>query len=164
MSAYPAGPPPPYPGPDGAASGGYPPGYPPAAPTYQEPPKGLQGYSDPTRPGGGYSQTGYAPQPQQYGGGYTHASTTVVVTQPTMAVVQMYREFSVRCQCPHCRAEVQTATYYETGTLTWVLCFVIFVVGCFMGCCLIPFCMDGAKDVVHTCPSCRQQIARYNRM
>ncbi|GFS04664.1 lipopolysaccharide-induced TNF-alpha factor [Elysia marginata] len=130
-------------------------------------------YSDPSVPGAGYSQTGqvpqawsqgYSTQPQQpYTGGYVHGTTTVVVTQPQLAVTQMFRECPVHCICPHCRAEVQTATHYVTGTLAWVLCFVIFIVGG-VCCCFIPFCMDSAKDVVHTCPSCRQQIGRYNRM
>uniref|UniRef100_K1R4U1 Lipopolysaccharide-induced tumor necrosis factor-alpha factor-like protein n=1 Tax=Magallana gigas TaxID=29159 RepID=K1R4U1_MAGGI len=31
-------------------------------------------------------------------------------------------------------------------------------------CCLIPFCVDGCKDVVHSCANCHQTIGRYNRM
>ncbi|RUS80838.1 hypothetical protein EGW08_011393 [Elysia chlorotica] len=170
MSGYPAGPPPPYSGTNDMAGAAYPP----PAPTYSDPSKGysgglppnqpyyawqgygMSGYSDPAMSGGGYSQP--------YGGDYSHSATTVAVTQPTLAVTQMFRELPVRCKCPHCQADVQTGTHYETGTLTWILCAVIFIVGFFCGCCFIPFCIDSAKDVVHTCPSCRQQIGRYNRL
>lgn len=32
------------------------------------------------------------------------------------------------------------------------------------GCCLIPFCIDGCKDTIHTCPNCGQIIVRRNRL
>ncbi|BFZ18094.1 hypothetical protein BsWGS_21133 [Bradybaena similaris] len=114
------------------------------------------GYAYPVQPG--YGQTYGAPQHANY------SNTTTIVTQPTVTVVQVYRESPVRTTCPHCRADVVTATYYETGTFTWVACFVICLFVCWLGCCLFPFCIDGCKDVVHSCPNCRQQIARFNRM
>lgn len=69
----------------------------------------------------GYGQ----PAPtQQY-----HGQTTVVVAQPTMAVVQQFRETPVHTKCPHCQAEIVTATSYETGTFAWIICLVL----CFVG-------------------------------
>ena len=66
-------------------------------------------------------QPGYYAQGQQ--------ATTVVLTQPTIAVVQQYRESPVHTRCPHCQAEVMTGTYYETGTFTWVICLILALVG-----------------------------------
>lgn len=133
-------PPPPYPG-KGPEPGAYP-------PQGQAPPQGYaQPYGQPVQPG--YAQQG---------------QTTVVLAQPAVTVVQQFREAPVHTRCPHCQAEVVTATQYETGTFAWIICLVLCLVGCDLGCCLIPFCVDGCKDVVHTCPNCRHQISRYNRM
>lgn len=61
--------------------------------------------------------------------GYSQQGTTVVVAQPAYTVVQHFRESPVRIKCQFCQADVVTSTYYETGTLTWVACFVIAIVG-----------------------------------
>ncbi|XP_060603756.1 lipopolysaccharide-induced tumor necrosis factor-alpha factor homolog isoform X8 [Ruditapes philippinarum] len=143
--------PPPYPGPD---SKGPPP--PNAAYPQQQPGYGAQ-YGQPAPYPAQY-------QPAQYNTQYGQNTSTVVVTQPAYTVVQHFRESPVRIKCQFCQADVVTSTFYETGTLTWVACFVIAIVGCWIGCCLIPFCMDACKDVVHQCPNCHQQCGRYNRM
>ncbi|CAG5135646.1 unnamed protein product [Candidula unifasciata] len=122
-------------------------------------------------PGNPYPQPGN-PYPPQYmaGPGYPQATqsgysqATTVVVQPTVTVIQVFRESPVHTNCPYCRAEVVTATSFETGTFAWVICCVLWFVGCGLGCCLIPFCLDGCKDVIHSCPNCRQQIARFSRM
>ncbi|KAL8582669.1 hypothetical protein ACOMHN_064579 [Nucella lapillus] len=150
-----SGPPLPYPGAEGA--------YPPPNPGYPgpydakmgaPPPAGQPAYGQPPYGQPAYGQPGYGPSGQ----------TTVVVTQPALAVVQTFRESPVHTRCPHCQAEVVTGTQYETGTFTWIICFILCLVGCDFGCCLIPFCVDGCKDVIHSCPNCRQQVARWSRM
>uniref|UniRef100_A0A158R9D4 LITAF domain-containing protein n=1 Tax=Taenia asiatica TaxID=60517 RepID=A0A158R9D4_TAEAS len=55
--------------------------------------------------------------------------------------------------CPRCQREVLTNVTYESGLLTGAL-----------GCCLIPFCCDCDKDVVHTCPYCKQTLGNYSRL
>nr|ALM25911.1 LPS-induced TNF-alpha factor [Sinohyriopsis schlegelii] len=149
-----SGAPPPYPG--GEKGQG--------APAYGQP--GVPAYGQPGAPA--YGQPAYPQygQPAQYNppGVTLGANTTVVVAQPAVTLIQHFRESPVRMQCPHCRADIVTTTFYETGTLTWVACFVIAVVGFWLGCCLIPFCIDACKDCVHQCPNCRQQLGRYNRM
>lgn len=160
MSNHPASPPPVYSNVDGAAGGAYPP---PPPPAYQGPPKGYSGgpqyYSYQNGPPMGAGQPNQPSYPAQ-----PYPNTTVVMTQPQLTMVQVYRQSPVRCFCPHCRADVMTATHYETGALTWILCLVIFFLGFVFGCCLIPFCIDETKDVVHTCPNCNQVIAHYNRL
>lgn len=167
-----ASPPPPYPG-YSEPSGQNP--YPPPNPAYPagpyDPTKAQQGYNQPGQPAGGYSQpTGGYAQPtggyaQPYGmqTNYSHG-TTVVVAQPAVTVIQTFRDVPVHTNCPHCRAEIVTGTHYESGTFTWLFCCILWFVGCGAGCCLIPFCLDGCKDVIHSCPNCRQQIARFSRL
>ena len=64
---------------------------------------------------------------QQYGQQYGHS--TVVVTQPVVPVVVRFHESPMRMKCTFCHADIVTATYYETGTLTWIACVVL----CFIG-------------------------------
>ncbi|KAK7111449.1 cell death-inducing p53-target protein 1-like [Littorina saxatilis] len=158
----------PPPGQGGYPQGGY--GAPPQG-GYGPPPQG--GYGAPSQAGyppqGGYQGQGVNsayPQPSTPGYGPSNTSThnTVVVTQQPMTVVQTFHEAPVRTLCPHCRADIVTATQYETGTFSWLICVILCLVGCNLGCCLIPFCMDGCQDVIHTCPNCRQQISRWSRM
>lgn len=188
------GPPPPYPGNPGMyptqEKSGYPPpqpcappppGYPtPAA--YPPPPPGTihpQGYGPPPPGYGPPPPSGYGPpppmgQPGMYGpppGMYGPPSgmygpppgQTTVIVQPSVAIAN-FSDNPIQLRCPKCNAEIMTSTHYETGTLSWILCLILCFFGFFMGCCLIPFCIDSAKDVVHTCPNCNQHIGRYNRM
>jgi lipopolysaccharide-induced tumor necrosis factor-alpha factor len=87
--------------------------------------------------------------------------TTVVIARPVMMGLG---EYPVQTTCGHCHASVTTSTMYETGTLTWLVAGILILVGCWLGCCLIPFCVDGCKDVIHSCPNCHQIIGRYKRI
>ncbi|CAD5113777.1 DgyrCDS2945 [Dimorphilus gyrociliatus] len=134
-----------------------------------------QGYSQPAPPmGQSYygspplGQQNYGPPLQGPGQNLTSTTTNVTI-QPgampaTSMIVQHFRESPIRINCNFCKADVVTAINYETGTLTWVAAGVICLLGFVIGCCLVPFCIDGCKDVVHTCPNCRQVVGRYNRM
>ncbi|XP_021350481.1 lipopolysaccharide-induced tumor necrosis factor-alpha factor homolog isoform X2 [Mizuhopecten yessoensis] len=93
---------------------------------------------------------------------------TVIVTTPGFAANTqnrgVYRENPVSMICPFCQAQIVTSTTYVTGTLAWLICGILLLLGFWLGCCLIPFCIDGCKDVVHNCPNCRQQVGKFNRM
>ena len=62
--------------------------------------------------------------------------------------------------CPHCRYTGRTRIEYVSGTFTWLMgCFLCFV----SGCCCIPFMIESAKDVIHSCPRCNSVLGRYDR-
>ena len=64
----------------------------------------------------------------QYSGQYS-GQTAVVVTQPVVPVVQHFRESPVQMTCHFCHANIVTATEYEAGTMTWVACAIICLIG-----------------------------------
>ncbi|KAL4239534.1 cell death-inducing p53 target 1 [Mactra antiquata] len=149
-----------------------PPDYPQAVGAPSAPPAGgfvappQQGYGQGGYPQQNYPQQGYPPQgiPQQ---GYPQQSmgqqTVVITTQPTV-VPQRFRETAVHTRCQYCHADIITATSYETGNFAWLICLILCCFGLDAGCCLIPFCVDTCKDVVHTCPNCQQVLHRWTRM
>ena len=96
------------------AQPGYPPapgGPPQAQPVYPPPPAGPHGPQPP------------APQVMHPTG-----TNTVVITNPTV-LAQTFREVPINMQCPNCRNNIVTAVHYETGTLTWLACIILFLVG-----------------------------------
>ncbi|KAK3097547.1 hypothetical protein FSP39_010662 [Pinctada imbricata] len=125
--------------------------------------------SYPPPPPGYSTATGYSTTPgystaSSYNTTPGYTSTNVVVAQPMATRVMMFREVPVQTTCPACGANILTSTRYESGTLTWVVCLVLAIMGLWLGCCLIPFCINGCKDVIHSCPNCRHTIGKYNRM
>ena len=55
------------------------------------------------------------------------------------------RSSPTRCKCPNCRQEVVSRVDYEPGGLTWLISGILCLFGCWLGCCLIPFCVDDCK-------------------
>ncbi|RWS04558.1 lipopolysaccharide-induced tumor necrosis factor-alpha factor-like protein [Dinothrombium tinctorium] len=66
--------------------------------------------------------------------------------------------------CTHCGESVMTKIRTTSGLLTWFMCIVICLIGCFWGCCLIPFCMKMFKDVEHRCPKCKAFLGIYKKI
>lgn len=67
---------------------------------------------------------------------------------------------SQRAYCPDCHAAFNTLVTDEPGLGTYAICTVIACVGCWYGCCLIPFCLPDFKDKVHSCPRCNKIIGK----
>lgn len=153
--------PPPYQPPQA----GYPPSGPPAYP--QQPGYPPPQSYPPPGPGYGPPPQGYGPPPQGYGPPPSAQTTqTTIIQQPQTVVVgnAMYGEAPVSMVCPYCTATIVTSVQYTPGTLAWLACGGLILVGCWAGCCLIPFCIDGMQDAVHSCPNCRRQLGVFRRM
>ncbi|XP_028267962.1 uncharacterized protein LOC114439948 [Parambassis ranga] len=69
-----------------------------------------------------------------------------------------------RTQCPECREFIMTETSTSTSSVTWLVCFMSVMMGCVAGCCLLPFCMNRFKSVIHRCPKCRTPIHTVKKL
>ena len=54
---------------------------------------------------------------------------TVIQPVSVVAVVQEFRNSPVETICPYCRRQIATAVTFETGTFTWVVALVTFLIG-----------------------------------
>ncbi|XP_067032109.1 lipopolysaccharide-induced tumor necrosis factor-alpha factor homolog [Acropora muricata] len=106
------------------------------------------------------------PQPQPYQCPPQPATTTTIIAQPAQTVFlnMVFGESPVSMVCPHCQTHIITCTTYQDGTLTWLASGALCLLGCWAGCCLIPFCLDGCKDVIHSCPNCHSRLGCFRRM
>ncbi|XP_058891326.1 lipopolysaccharide-induced tumor necrosis factor-alpha factor homolog isoform X2 [Acipenser ruthenus] len=109
---------------------------------------------------GKMNQPPYPGQPMQPPVTNQVVSMQTIVVQPSV----IFRDQAVQMNCPACQQLIVTRLEYTSGTLTWLLCGGIAIVGCLYGCCLIPFCIDGAKDVNHWCPNCNRVIGHHRRL
>ena len=66
-----------------------------------------------------------------------------------------------QCICGNCRTAIVTRVERTSGFLTWLLCLVLILFGCGLGCCFIPFCISDLKNVQHYCPCCNAFISEY---
>ena len=89
------------------------------------------GYPPPQQ--AGYPQQ-YPPQipgyPQE--AAYPSTTTTTVIQQPSTAIIvgpTCFGELPVQMVCSNCQANIVTATDYENGTLTWLACLGLCVIG-----------------------------------
>lgn len=57
----------------------------------------------------------------------------------------LYGDNPIQCICPHCHQTICTRVEKKTALLSWLLCGGILLFGGWLGCCLIPFCIDSLK-------------------
>ncbi|XP_006822651.1 LITAF domain-containing protein-like [Saccoglossus kowalevskii] len=111
----------------------------------------------------------HAAYPQQvYSQSNQSHTSTVVVTQPVVTNLIsgqiIYRDVPIQQQCPSCHQHIVTRMDYEFGLLVWLIAGLICIVGGWLGCCLIPFCIPALQDVTHHCPNCTTYLGRYDRV
>lgn len=131
------------------------------------PPYPAQGMPPPV---GGYQNT--QPPPGYFAGQQVTPVGAVPVQPvgypvgPTTAIIvgARWSEVPQLANCTTCNKQVMTSVAYVPGSMAWLLCFIIVIFGGWLFClCLIPFCMDACKDVVHSCPSCNRNLGIYKR-
>ena len=59
----------------------------------------------------------------------------------------IYENFQGMTRCEH-----------ESGLATWLVCGGCCLFGLWLGCCLIPFCLNDMKDTRHICTNCKKTI------
>ena len=62
--------------------------------------------------------------------------------------------------CATCNQMQTTRVSYEAGLCTWLSCAGLALIGCWLGCCLIPFCVDPCKDSIHNCGKCGSMVGK----
>ncbi|RUS20623.1 hypothetical protein BC937DRAFT_94771 [Endogone sp. FLAS-F59071] len=112
--------------------------------------------------------SGAAPRTQSYG---TYSklpsqdNNPPIVILPAPIPVEHLKDTPAVVVCPHCNQCILTITEAHTGSATWLSALGLFILGATAwGCCLVPFCIPGLKDVIHVCNNCHQAIARYSRL
>ncbi|XP_033630669.1 cell death-inducing p53-target protein 1 homolog [Asterias rubens] len=125
-------------------------------------------------------QEGYPMQPPQQGDYpmnpppvYTAAAQPVPGSVPppvppgyanTLVIRPNFSVLPCTMNCPNCNNLVTTVTHKEIGLMVWLMVGGMILVGLWLGCCLIPFCIDGIKDTVHTCPNCKHTLGKFTHM
>ena len=62
--------------------------------------------------------------------------------------------------CPMCEKRGVTETHKKASVAQYISCLAIFSIGCAVGCCLLPFCIESCKDTVHYCANCKVPLGR----
>jgi len=83
-----------------------------------------------------------------------------IVTRVITRVVTL-GPHSTHMTCPSCSANVNTKVRSTPGVVAWLSGFLIALFGCWLGCCLIPCCIDECMDSHHYCPNCNAYLGRY---
>ncbi|XP_066496900.1 lipopolysaccharide-induced tumor necrosis factor-alpha factor homolog [Tiliqua scincoides] len=83
---------------------------------------------------------------------------------PPVVVAGIFSSHPASTICPCCRQIITTEVVYRVGSLTYAVSCGLCVVGCCLGCCIIPFLTNCCKDVDHYCPNCQYHIYRYKRL
>ncbi|XP_047664090.1 lipopolysaccharide-induced tumor necrosis factor-alpha factor homolog isoform X1 [Tachysurus fulvidraco] len=92
------------------------------------------------------------------------ASPPMVSVQTVYVQPVSFADVPAQTCCPVCSQTVVTRLEHTSGTMAWLVCAGLCIIGCMYGCCLIPFCVDSMKDVTHFCPNCNRAIGSFKRL
>ncbi|VDP13109.1 unnamed protein product [Onchocerca flexuosa] len=63
-------------------------------------------------------------------------------TIPVIVGVPIFGSHSCTMTCPSCNKAIVTETRTHAGLLAFIICGILLLFGCWLGCCLIPFCIN----------------------
>ncbi|KAL6481874.1 hypothetical protein MHYP_G00099540 [Metynnis hypsauchen] len=89
------------------------------------------------------------------------AHPAVAVVSPVVIQPRL-REIPAQLKCMYCQRDIVTVTRFINGALVWTI-FTFLCAFLIWPFCLIPFCVNGCKDVEHSCPYCHNIISVYRR-
>jgi lipopolysaccharide-induced tumor necrosis factor-alpha factor len=69
----------------------------------------------------------------------------------------------VQIECRYCNETMVTRVKPIAGNMTWIFCGALAIFGCWLGCCLIPFCVRDLQDMEHKCSACGSILGIYRR-
>ncbi|XP_063082563.1 lITAF domain-containing protein isoform X1 [Cavia porcellus] len=117
-------------------------------------------YYPPPPPRGGYTPAAHPAPPQAFTtGGLRLMMGDMHTTMPRTST-----SMPIQTVCPYCGNYIITITTPVPGLLSWLLCSSLFIFGCVLGCCFLPFCVRSLMDVQHSCPVCRHVLFHHRRL
>ena len=64
----------------------------------------------------------------------------------------------VDVQCHKCAKTGITEVENVAGGFAFILCLVLVILGCWLGCCVIPFFVPACMDQIHRCSKCSEVL------
>ncbi|XP_032086466.1 lipopolysaccharide-induced tumor necrosis factor-alpha factor isoform X2 [Thamnophis elegans] len=139
-----------------------------APPPYEELAGGSNPAPSPYPPAGRIPEKGTPDpyQPQAYGMQPQPGQAVPPVPHQTVYIPGplIFLDQPMQISCPACNQMIVTRISYQPGALAWLSCGGLALVGCWLGCCLIPFCVDAMQDVQHFCPCCNAYLGVHKRL
>jgi len=109
-----------------------------------------------------YERQGMYTVPQEAAADFNKTPTAPPYAYGVQVVPMLkFSQQPIQCTCGNCRSVVITRVEESTGLLAWLLCVLLLIVGCGLGCCLIPFCVSSCQNFQHYCPNCNAFIGEY---
>ena len=76
----------------------------------------------------------------------------------------MWPDHPIEITCHDCGKVGVTNVHETTGGLAWILFFICFICGLWLGCCCVPFCIPACNDQEHRCSHCHHAVGYRKSM
>ena len=120
------------------------------------------------------AQPGQPMQQQPMVGGYAQPQQPMVMVQPGQPQVYVQQpmvggqgppsyplhwpDHPIEVTCNDCGKTGITSVHESIGGLAWIIFFICFICGLWLGCCCVPFCIPACNDQEHRCSHCHHSV------